>query len=176
VPKSQRPPLSPRYSNPFQTLLSKTSLIDRSRPRDGELGPTKSGRARRVALSRRLRDALAALFAERGEPGAEELVLAGVDDRKFYHREWRRICGRSGAGRRVLKDPRDSYASWLLTAGIPLPYVRASSDTRASPSGIAARRANSAADVRLIPIAGVRKPRLVRATSGGMSRSRRSRE
>jgi hypothetical protein len=44
---------------------SRHLLITRSRSRNVELGSTKSGRARRVALSRRLRAALLALRRER---------------------------------------------------------------------------------------------------------------
>jgi len=98
-------------------------MVDRSRPRGGDLGPTKSGRARRVACSRRLRDALAAMYETQDTPAADTLVLAGLDDRNFYHRGWRRICGRAGVGPRALKDLRDTYASWLLTSGVSIGYI-----------------------------------------------------
>ena len=105
-------------------------LIDRSRPRGGEEGYTKSGRARTVALSRRLRRALEALYQLRFRPGPEALVMRGetegsIDPWNFRKREWRRICTRAGIGHRALKDLRDTYASHLLSAGVQLGYVSA---------------------------------------------------
>lgn len=51
-----------------------------SRPRGlGASGPTKSGRERAVALSRRLRRVLRGLYLERGRPGDDVLVLDGLD-------------------------------------------------------------------------------------------------
>ena len=103
--------------------VSRHLLIDRSRPRGGNLEEPKSGRARRVGLSRRLRDALLELYQTRWRPSPDDLVLGNMDDRNFYHREWRRICERAGIGRRALKDLRDTFASQLLTAGVQLGYV-----------------------------------------------------
>jgi len=97
--------------------------VDRSRARGGALGPTKSGRAREVALSLRLREALAALYAERGEPDPVAFVLDGVDQSNFRSREWRRILGRAGIGHVAIKDLRDTYASHLLTLGISPAYI-----------------------------------------------------
>jgi len=105
-------------------------LIDRSRPRGGEEGYTKSGRARTVALSRRLRRALEELYRGRFQPGPEALVIRGetegsIDPWNFRKREWRRICTRAGIGHRALKDLRDTYASHLLSTGVQLGYVSA---------------------------------------------------
>ena len=83
----------------------------------------KSGRARTVGLSRRLRTALAELHAELFNPGPEVLVLDGIDDANFRRREWRRILKRADIGHRAMKDLRDTFASQLLTAGIQLGYV-----------------------------------------------------
>jgi integrase len=94
-----------------------------SRPRGGEPETTKSGRARTVALSRRLREALRALHRERFAPKPDALVLEGVDPDNFRHREWRRICQAAKVGGRALKDLRDTFASQLLTGGIQLGYV-----------------------------------------------------
>src|SRR5262249_4995686 len=59
---------------------SRSLRIVESRPRGlGATGPTKSGRERTVALSRRLRRALQELYLERGRPGDEVLVLEGLD-------------------------------------------------------------------------------------------------
>ena len=98
-------------------------LIEESRPRGGPASTPKSGRGRRVALSRRLQNALATLHRDRFAPGPEALVLEGVAPRNFRNREWRRILKRTGIGHRRLKDLRDTYACWLLTAGVPLGYV-----------------------------------------------------
>ncbi len=105
--------------------LNRALLITRSRPRGREEGHTKSGRARRVALSRRLRRALLALHRAGFEPGSETLVFASLGDRNFYHREWRRILKRAAIGHRALKDLRDTFASQLLTSGVSLGYVSA---------------------------------------------------
>jgi integrase len=98
-------------------------LVDASRPRGGELGPTKSGRAREVALSRRLHRALTALYRQRWNPGPERFVVGGIDPSNFRAREWRRILKRAGIGKRSYKDLRDTYASSLITAGVQLGYV-----------------------------------------------------
>jgi len=98
-------------------------MIDRARPRGGEEGFTKSGRARRVALSRRLRAVLLDLYEARFRPSPEALIFNGLDPKNFYHRGWRRILERAGIGRRALKDLRDTFASQLLTSGVSLAYV-----------------------------------------------------
>jgi integrase len=97
--------------------------IDRSRPRGGEEGPPKSGRARTVALSRRLRTALAELHRLQFRPGPEKLALPGFDPPNFHHRGWRKILDRAQIGHRSPKDLRDTYASWLLSLGVQLGYI-----------------------------------------------------
>ena len=100
--------------------------IEENRPRGGAVTAPKSGRARRVALSRRLRWALLGLYETREEkPDREAFVLADVDPANIRHREWRRILKRAGIGHRALKDLRDTFASQLLTAGVQLGYVSA---------------------------------------------------
>ncbi len=98
-------------------------LVDASRPRGGELGPTKSGRAREVAMSRRLHRALSALYRQRWNPNSDRFVVGGIDPSNFRAREWRRILKRAGIGKRSYKDLRDTYASSLITAGVQLGYV-----------------------------------------------------
>jgi len=100
-------------------------LVDASRPRGGELGPTKSGRAREVAMSRRLHRALSALYRQRWNPSADRFVVGGIDPSNFRAREWRRILKRAGIGKRSYKDLRDTYASSLITSGVQLGYVSA---------------------------------------------------
>ena len=70
-------------------------LIDESRPRGGAPGHTKSGRARTVALSRRLRRALEKLRRAKWGPRPEEHVLPYGDPSVFRRLEWRRILGRA---------------------------------------------------------------------------------
>src|SRR5262249_16420136 len=100
--------------------------LDARRMRPGGVGggsAPRSGRARSVALSRRLRAALLELRMGRGRPGAERLVLEGVDAANWRKRDWRRICQQAHIGERAIKDLRDTYASQLLSAGIPQAYV-----------------------------------------------------
>jgi integrase len=101
---------------------SRSLLIDRSRPRGGAVAPTKSGRARSVALSRRLRTCL--LDLDEQSP-RDSFVLDGIDPSNFRKREWKRILREAKIGRRALKDLRDTYASQLLTSGVQLGYVSA---------------------------------------------------
>ena len=103
--------------------LSRALLIDEARPRGGEPAPPKSGRDRTIALSKRLRHALAALYRGRFEPTPSALVLEGIEPNNFRQREWRRILKRAGIGHLALKDLRDTFASQLLTAGVQLGYV-----------------------------------------------------
>ena len=50
-------------------------------------------------------------------------MLPGVEPGNFRSREWRRILKRAGIGHWKMKDLRDTYASWLLTAGLPVAYI-----------------------------------------------------
>ncbi len=100
--------------------------IEKNRPRGGTLTSPKRGRARRVALSRRLRWALLELYQSHEEqPGAEAFVLEGVEPSNFRNREWRRILKRAEIGHRAMKDLRDTFASQRLTAGVQLGYASA---------------------------------------------------
>ena len=100
-------------------------LVRESRSGGGEPGPTKSGRARRVHLSRRLRRTLHELYEDRWRPGPEEHVLPGLDPANFRHREWRRIVKRADLPGVRMKDLRDTFSSQLLTCGVQLGYVSA---------------------------------------------------
>jgi len=103
--------------------------IEQSRSRGGDPGPPKSGRTRTVALSRRLRAALEMLHAERTRrrdgyaPEPEALVLAGIEYRSFQDHVWPRILRTAGLTGITYKDLRDTFASWLITCGVPLGYV-----------------------------------------------------
>lgn len=99
-------------------------VVNRNRPRGGPAEGTKSGRERRVALSRRLRRTLSSLYLQRGRPPAETEILGDIDPNNFRKREWRRVCERARIGPRRMKDLRDSFASWLLSLGAPIPFVQ----------------------------------------------------
>ncbi len=64
-------------------------------------------------------------------------MLADVDDANFRKREWRRILKRADIGQRAIKDLRDTFASQLLTAGVPHGYV--SSQLGHADAGVTAR-------------------------------------
>ncbi|MEE9607448.1 MAG: site-specific integrase [Myxococcota bacterium] len=87
------------------------------------LGPPKSGRTRKVALSRRLRSTLLARRLELGRPGDDERVLLRKDPDKYRGVSFARICRHAGIGPRRPKDLRDTFASQLLTAGVQLGYI-----------------------------------------------------
>jgi len=96
--------------------------IEQTKPRGGEVDAPKSGRARTVGLSRRLRASLDRLRRERWNPEPDALVMT-LDPDHFRRGGWRRICAAAGLGSRNMKDLRDSFASHLLSAGVQLGYV-----------------------------------------------------
>ncbi len=96
--------------------------IEQTKPRGGEVDAPKSGRARTVALSRRLRASLDRLRRERWNPEPDALVVT-LDPDHFRRGGWRRICAAAGLDSRNMKDLRDSFASHLLSAGVQLGYV-----------------------------------------------------
>ena len=73
----------------------------------------------------RLREALSEAYRTSFAPGPQAHVLPDLDPSNFRKREWRRILKRADIGRIRLKDLRDTYASQLLTCGVPLGYVSA---------------------------------------------------
>jgi integrase len=100
--------------------------IVESSSRGGAPGLTKSGPERKVALSRRLRRALKLLYIERASerrPDPASLVLADLDYRPFQEDVWPRVLARGGLSGIAYKDLRDSFASWLITAGVTLGYI-----------------------------------------------------
>lgn len=83
---------------------------------------TKSGRDRRVTLSRRLRAALGELYLSRDprpRQGARVFDLTEGD----ADNAWSRITARADLPGVRMKDLRDTFGSWLLTLGIPIQYV-----------------------------------------------------
>ena len=96
--------------------------ICNTRPTGGGIDEApKSGQDRRVALSRRLRAALRARWMELGQP-EEGYVVPGFDASNYLKR-LRRTCQRAEIDDWRTKDLRDTFASQLLTAGIPLKYI-----------------------------------------------------
>jgi integrase len=102
---------------------SRLVVIDRARVGRDYSAKPKSGRARRVQLSRRLRAALLRLRREQFEPGPEARVLPRFHAGNFRGRQWRRILERARLGHWTPKDLRDTFASHLLTRGINPAYV-----------------------------------------------------
>jgi len=88
-------------------------------------GAPKSGRARTVALSRRLRSLLREWHLASGRPGPEARVLAGFDPYAYQTQHFERVWRAAGIPRHTPKDLRDTFASQLLTAGVQLAYVSA---------------------------------------------------
>jgi integrase len=97
--------------------------VNKSLSRGKHLGPTKSGRSRRVQLSRRAKALLRELQLVRGRPAPSARIWPGVDQRNYAQRAFGRICKAAGLGHRRPKDLRDSYASHLLTLGVPVAYI-----------------------------------------------------
>jgi len=88
-------------------------------------GAPKSGRSRRVALSRRLQALLRESYIASGRPGAAERVLAGFHQRNYQARHFDAVCLAARLPRHTPKDLRDTFASQLLTAGVQLGYISA---------------------------------------------------
>lgn len=105
-------------SDPARALV-----ISQTRARGRHEGVTKSGRARTVALSRRLRAVLQARFLAAGRPSSTERVLPNADSSNYRKRHFARACVAAKIGARSPKDLRDTYASWLLSVGVQLGYV-----------------------------------------------------
>jgi integrase len=89
----------------------------------GEVGPTKSGRERKVPLTERLGEALRRTKHLRGK-----LVFCRADGKPFtlwqlHERLWS-ACRRAGLREIRWHDLRHSFASQLVSAGVPLRQVQ----------------------------------------------------
>ena len=100
---------------------SRSLHIRQSLSRGKYLGKPKSGRERRVAMSRRLRSALLAWQMEQGRRESGRVV--SIDAANLRNRHFRRVCKAAEITLCRPKDLRDTYASQLLTAGVQLGYV-----------------------------------------------------
>ncbi len=102
---------------------SRSLSIEETRARGRHIGPTKSGRARRVALSRRLRGLLMERWLADGRPEEDVRILPTVDPSNYRSRHFKRVCKVARLAGHSPKDLRDTFASQLITAGIQLGYV-----------------------------------------------------
>lgn len=102
---------------------SRALMIRSSRARGRHEGAPKSGRARRVALSRRLRQLLQERYLAAGRPATSERVVPKVDSSNYRKRHFAAVTKAASLGARRPKDLRDTFASQLLTAGVQLGYV-----------------------------------------------------
>ena len=95
--------------------------IERSRS-GNRVGLTKSGRSRKVMLSRRLRSRLMARHMERGRPSAGTFVVEQSWGQNIRAR-LERVRKAAKIRPLKLKDLRDTYASTLITHGIVLRWI-----------------------------------------------------
>jgi integrase len=97
--------------------------IGASRSRDSiKDGTTKSGHTRRVGLSRRLHGALGNLYLDRPPSDLNDLIFPEINADSLRP-TWQRIIGRADLPGVRVKDLRDTFASQLLTVGIPIQWV-----------------------------------------------------
>ena len=86
------------------------------------VGLTKSGLKRRVEMSRRLRQLLLERQMRAGRPDPTAWVVS-VADPKGFRRRLREACKKARVRPRTPKDLRDTFASQLFSAGVPLGWV-----------------------------------------------------
>jgi integrase len=98
-------------------------VIQRSVSRGEVEGPTKSGRTRRVPLSRRLRSVLREHWVAEGQPSANDRVLSRFNARNYRARHFDEVMRRAGLAGHTPKDLRDTFASWLVSLGAPVAWV-----------------------------------------------------
>lgn len=103
--------------------LARALVVREAIARGKHEGPPKSGRARTVALSRRLRGLLREFYIASGRPEPGERVLARWRGRNYQSRHFEPVCKAAGLPRHTPKDLRDTFASQLLTAGVQLGYI-----------------------------------------------------
>jgi integrase len=102
---------------------SRHLLIDRSRPHAGELETTKSGRSRRVAMSRRLQTALREFYLARGRPPLDTGVLPRWSMSDLRRRHWDKVMSKAGVTGHSPHDSRSTAACHLLMMGVPFEYL-----------------------------------------------------
>jgi len=90
--------------------------------RDGKEAGTKSGGARRVEMSQRLRDVLQRWKLESGNPAGDAFIVSrnwGSNIRSRLDS----VCKQAKVARVTPKQFRDTFASVQLTEGIALPWI-----------------------------------------------------
>lgn len=100
------------------------TIVFRRASSRGVVGPTKDGEERRVPMTPRLAQALKGIRHLKGD-----LVFSQSDGKPLDPWRLRRLldraCARAGLRRIRRHDCRHSFASQLVTAGVPLPQVQA---------------------------------------------------
>jgi len=86
------------------------------------VGPPKSGRTRKVRLSHRLRRVLLERKMQLGRPGDEQFVVVSAWP-KPYREQLRQAYKAARIDNHTPKDFRDTFATLLLTHGIPLKWI-----------------------------------------------------
>ena len=97
--------------------------IEEARARGQHEGKPKSGRAREVEMSQRLRAALRERWLELGQPELETRVIVRRDVKKMRDGAWARVRKQARVGDYDMKQLRDSFASYLITAGVSLGWI-----------------------------------------------------
>lgn len=106
--------------------LDRNYLIVRRTFYKGRIGPPKGGAVRRVDMSQVLSNRL----LERFQPGYAPIHLVFPGQRgKVYNpnsvrRSWCQLVSLAQLDHHMLKDLRHTYASLLIAAGVPLPYIQ----------------------------------------------------
>lgn len=95
--------------------------VERSRMA-GRVGLTKSGLKRRIEMSRRLRRILLERQIQLGRPDPAAWVVS-IADPKGFRRRLREACKKARVRPLSPKDLRDTFASQLLSAGVPLGWI-----------------------------------------------------
>jgi len=102
---------------------NKREVVFRRSASGGKVGPTKSGRERRVKMTAGLVEALRKMKHLRGE-----LVFCRMDGKPFtiwqLHDHLWSACRRSGIRKIRWHDLRHCFASQLVTAGVPIRRVQ----------------------------------------------------
>ena len=98
--------------------------VRNAKPRGGASEATKSGRARRPHMSRRLGQALAALYRARMEPGPEACVVR-TNYWDLSNVMLRRVLKRAGLPSRTFQNLRATCSSLLKQWGVAPAYVLA---------------------------------------------------
>lgn len=102
---------------------SRALEIRESKARGKHEGAPKSGRARRVPLSRRLRRLLREFWVAEGQPPPEARVLPKIRQRNYQGRHFAEVCKAASLTGHTPKDLRDTFASQLLTCGVSLGWI-----------------------------------------------------